>query len=57
MPDPNALIGSLLGHYRLLEEIGADGMGVVFRAHDEQLDRDVAVSGAPPVTARASSSP
>ena len=57
MPDPNALIGSLLGHYRLLEEIGADGMGVVFRSHDEQLDRDVAVSGAPPVTARASSSP
>ncbi len=32
-----------LGHYRLLEEIGAGGMGVVFRAWDAHLERDVAV--------------
>jgi serine/threonine-protein kinase len=35
--------GQVLGHYRLLEQIGAGGMGVVFRARDEQLQRDVAV--------------
>jgi serine/threonine-protein kinase len=41
--NPSFTPGQILGHFRLIEEIGAGGMGIVFRARDTRLERDVAV--------------
>ena len=54
MPDPNdrplaaRLAEALQGQYTLEGEIGRGGMGVVFRARDEQLQRRVAIKVLPP---------
>jgi serine/threonine protein kinase len=37
------VIGQVLGHCRVQAKIGEGGMGVVYRAYDEVLQRDVAV--------------
>jgi serine/threonine-protein kinase len=41
------MISKTLGHYRLLQRIGAGGMGEVYRAHDDHLERDVAIKVLP----------
>ena len=45
-------VGTKLGPYEILASIGAGGMGEVYRAHDSNLDREVAIKVLPDGLAR-----